>query len=152
MQQRTPSFLRYRGRRVYLCNLINKLSLQMSKTHTKSIRENFIQAINWKNSSSQYFTFNDLTILSSNKNNDFSVSHMNINLLQYHFDEQQTFLLNYPIYFQMLSISKPKLKIGISTNANIKLPGFITEHMTNKSSSGGSLLCVRDSINYKLRP
>ena len=53
----------------------------------KSIKENFIQAINSENNSSRYFTLTDLTALSYDKNNDFSVFHLNINSLQYHFDE-----------------------------------------------------------------
>ena len=53
----------------------------------KSIRENVIQAIHSENNSSQYFTLDDLTAISYDKKNDFSVFHLNINSLQYHFDE-----------------------------------------------------------------
>ena len=68
----------------------------------KSIRENFIQAIHSENNSSRYFTLNNLTALSYDKNNDFSVFHLNINSLQYYFDELQTFLSNCPLGFQIL--------------------------------------------------
>ena len=53
---------------------------------SKSIKKNFIQVINSENNSSQYFILNDLTALSYDKNNNFSVFHLNINSLQYHFD------------------------------------------------------------------
>ena len=44
----------------------------------KSITENFIQAIYSECSSSQYFILNDLSALSYDKKNDFSVFHLNI--------------------------------------------------------------------------
>ena len=53
---------------------------------SKSIKKNFIQVINSENNSSQYFILNDLTAVSYDKNNNFSVFHLNINSLQYHFD------------------------------------------------------------------
>ena len=54
---------------------------------------------------------------------------MDINSLQYHFDELQTFLSNCLIDFQMLGISEPRLETAISTATNIQLPGFNIEHM-----------------------
>ena len=57
-----------------------------------TIREDITPPINSGGNLHQYFTLNKLRILSYNKNNDFSVLHMNIDLLKYHFDELQTFL------------------------------------------------------------
>ena len=62
----------------------------------KSIRENLIQTINSESNSSWYFTLDDLIALSYDKKNDFSVFHLNINSLQYHFDELQTFFIKLP--------------------------------------------------------
>ena len=53
-----------------------------------------------------------------------SVFHLNINFLQYHFDELQTFLPNYSIDFQILGISESRLKTDISTTTNIQLREF----------------------------
>ena len=78
--------------------------------------------------------------------------HFNINSLQYHFDELQTFLSNCLIDFQRQGISESRLKTDISTTTNIQLPGFNIEHMPTKSGNGGALLNIRDIINYKLRP
>ena len=78
---------------------------------------------------------------------------MNINPLQYHFDELQTFLSNCLINFQILGISESRLKTDISTTTNIQLPGFNIEHMPTKSANGSALLYIRDTIiNHKLRP
>ena len=78
--------------------------------------------------------------------------HFNINSLQYHFDELQTFLSNRPIDFQILGISESRLKTDIPATTNIQLPGFNTEHMPTKSANGGTLRYIKDTINYKLRP
>ena len=80
-----------------------------------------------------------------------TISHLNINPLQYHFDELQTFLSNCPINFKILCIFESRLKTDISTATNIQLPGFNIEHMPTKSANGGSLLYIRDTINY-LKP
>ena len=81
-----------------------------------------------------------------------SLFHLNINSLQYHFDELQTFLSNCPIDFQILGISESRLTTDISTTTNIQLPGFNIEHMSTKSANGSALFYIRDTINYKLRP
>ena len=62
------------------------------------------------------------------------------------------FLSNCPIDFQILGISKSRLKHDISTTTSMQLPGFNIEHMPTKSANGGALLYIKDTINYKLRP
>ena len=52
----------------------------------------------------------------------------------------------------MLGISGSILKTDISTTTNIQLPGFKTEQISTKSANGGTLLYIRDTANYKLRP
>ena len=81
-----------------------------------------------------------------------SLFHLNINSLQYHFDELQTFLSNCPIDFKILGISESRLTTDISTTTNIQLPGFNIEHMSTRSANGSALLYIRGTINYKLRP
>ena len=117
--------------------LVKKLSLRVLNT-LKLIRENFIQAIHSENNSSRYFTLNDLTALSYEKKTDFSVFHLNINSLQYHFNELQIFLSNCPIDFQILGISESRLKADTSTITIIQLPGFNIEHMPTKPVNGCS--------------
>ena len=56
------------------------------------------------------------------------------------------------IDFQILDISKSRLKTDISTTTNIQLPGFNIEHMLTKPANGGALLYVKDPVNYKLSP
>ena len=74
--------------------LVKKIKFTHISNTRNSIRENFIQYIKSEKSSSQYFTLNDLTALNYDQNNDFSVFHLSINFLQYHFYKLQTFLSN----------------------------------------------------------
>ena len=112
----------------------------------------FIPAIHWEKNWSLYFTLNDLTDLSYDKKNNFSMFYLNINSLQCHFDELQTFLSNCPFDFQILGISESRLKPNTSTTTNIQLPGFNIAHIPTKSANSGALLYIKDTINYKLRP
>ena len=82
---------------------------------------------------------------------NFSVFHLNVNSLQYHFDELQTVLSNSSIDFQILGISESRLKTDISTTTNIQFPGFNIQHMPTKCANGGALLYINNTINYKLR-
>ena len=97
--------------------LVKKIKLTHVSNTPKSVRKNFIQAINSEGNSSRYFTLNDLTAVSYDKKSDISVFQLNINSLQYHFDELQTFLSNCPIDFQILGISESELKTDYSTQA-----------------------------------
>ena len=94
--------------------LVKEIKFTHVSNTPKSIKENFIQAINSENNSSWYFTLNGLTALNYDKNNNFFVFHLNINSLQYHFDELQTFLSKCLTDFLIL-------KTDISTTTNIQL-------------------------------
>ena len=76
---------------------------------------------------------------------------MNINSLQFHFNELETFLANCPIDFQILGITVFRLKEANPPTTNIILLGFTHEHMPTKSANGGALLYIKSGINYKLR-
>ena len=71
----------------------------------KSVRENFIQKITWKSNTSKYFNMSDLQSLNIYKNNDFALFHMNINSLQFYFDEFKAFLADCPKNSQILGIT-----------------------------------------------
>ena len=57
---------------------------------------------------------------------------MNINSLQFYFDELVTFLANFPNDFQILGITESRLKEANPLTTNIMLPGFAYEHMPKK--------------------
>lgn len=73
---------------------------------------------------------------------------MNINTLQYHFDELQTFLSTCSIDFQIICVFESRLKTGILTTSNVQLPGINFEDIPTKLANGGALLYIKDDINY----
>ena len=77
---------------------------------------------------------------------------MTVNSLQFHLDELETFLANFPVDFQVLGIKESRLKEANPPATNILLPRFNYEHMPKKSTNGGALLYIKNGINYKLRP
>ena len=86
-------------------------------------------------------TLSDLTALSYEKKNDFSLFHLNINSKM----SCKPFYQTATLIFKL----KSRLKTDISTTTNI---GFIIEHMPTKSANGGAILYIKDTISYKLRP
>ena len=65
----------------------------------QSVKENFIHKITSETNTSKHFTMSDLQSLTYNKKSNHALFHMNINSLQFHFDELETFLVNCPIDF-----------------------------------------------------
>ena len=112
------------------------------------VKENIIQGITSENQASQYFTLNELASPNYNKEKDFPLFHVNINTLQYHFDELQTFLSTCSIDFQIICVFESRLKTGISTTSNVQLPGINFEDIPTKLANGGALLYIKDDINY----
>ena len=91
-------------------SLLSKLShsFWIKFTHIdnvpQSVKEDFIHKITWETNTSKYFTMSDLQSLTYNKKSDLALIHLNINTLQFHFDELELFLANCPIDFQILGI------------------------------------------------
>ena len=54
--------------------------------------ENFIKAVNSENNITKYFTIKDLNSTFNDTGNLFFLSHLNINLLSFHFDELQSLI------------------------------------------------------------
>ena len=71
---------------------------------------------------------------------------MNINSLQFHFDELETFLANCLFDFQILGVTESRLKEPNPPTTNI-LPRFTYEQMPIKLTNGGALLYIKNGIN-----
>ena len=54
--------------------------------------ENFIKAVNSENNITKYFTIKDLNSTFNDTDNCFFLSHLNINLLAFHFNELQSLI------------------------------------------------------------
>ena len=107
--------------------------------------ENFIKAINSENNITKYFTIKDLNSTFNDIDSPFSLSHMSINSLSFHFDEMESLISKSKNDFQIIGISETRLKESQETN--IQLENFNIEHVPTESANGGVLLYIRKAIN-----
>ena len=114
--------------------------------------ENVIKIVNSENNFTKYLTINDLNFTFNDINNPFTLLHLNINLLSFHFDELQSLISKSKNDFQIIGISETRLKKTRQTTANIQLANYNIECGPTESVNRGVLLYIKKAINYKLRP
>ena len=114
--------------------------------------ENFIKAINSENNFTKYFTIKDLNSAFNGIGNPFSLFHLNINSLSFHYDELESLISKSKNDFQIIGISETRLKKTQETTTNIDLKNYNIEQVPTESSNGGVLLYIIKAINYELRP
>ena len=114
--------------------------------------ENFIKAINSEINFTRYFAIKDLNSAFSDIGNPFSLFHLDINSLSFHYDELESLISKSKNDFQIIHISETRLKKTQERTTNIHLKNYNIEHVPTESSNGGVLLYIKKAINYKLRP
>ena len=114
--------------------------------------ENFIKAINSENNFTKYFTIKDLNSAFNDISSPFSLFHLNINSLSFHYDELESLISKSKNNFQIIGISETRLAKTQETATNIHLKNYNIEHVPTESSNGGVVLYIKKAINYKLRP
>ena len=114
--------------------------------------ENFIKAVNSANNITKYFTTKDLNSTFNDIGNAFSLFHLNINSLSFHFDELESLISKSKNDFQIIGISETRLKKTQETTTNIQLENYNIEYVPTESANGKVLLYIKKAINYKLRP
>ena len=82
---------------------------------------------------------------------DRSFFHLNISSLIFHFDELLVSMAENKFNFDFLGISETRLKLNRNSLNPISMPGYNIEHTPTESSDGGTLLYMKQGINYKLR-
>ena len=82
---------------------------------------------------------------------DFSIFHLNIASLSKHKDELENVLsvLNYK--FEIIGISKTKIRYGMPPTYDINIKGYNTFSTPTESETGGTLIYIADHLNYKIR-
>ena len=97
--------------------------------------ENFIKAINSENNITKYFTIKDLNSTFNGISSLFSLFHLNITSLSFHFDELESFISKSKNNFQIIGISETRLEKTEETTTNIKLENFNIEHVPTESAN-----------------
>ena len=102
--------------------------------------------------SSQYFLKDDLNKTFNTidcKGTNFF--HMNISSLTYNIDQLHTLLSEININFDLIGITKSRLKKDTTRTTNIDIKGYTFEHTPTETSCGGSLLYIKDTLKYICR-
>ena len=107
--------------------------------------------INSESNFTKYFTIKDLNSAFNDIGNPFSLFHLNINSLSFHY-ELESLISKSKNDFQIIGISETRLEKTQKTTINIHLKNYNIEHVPTESSDGGVLLYIKKAINYKLRP
>ena len=106
---------------------------QVKSTHIAkpaiSNTENFIKAINSENKITKYFTIKDLNSTFNDIGNTFSLFHLSINLISFHFDELESLISKSSNDFQIIGISETRLKKTQETTTNIQSENHKIEHV-----------------------
>ena len=77
--------------------------------------------------------------------------HLIIFCLTFHLYELIVLMAQCKLNFHFLVISETRLKLIRSSLNHISMPGYNTEHTATESSNFGTLLYIKQGINYKLR-
>ena len=81
----------------------------------------------------------------------FSLLHLNVSSLPYHFEEFDELLNSLHIKFNVIRITESRLKLNVQPLVNINLKNYNTEETPTELEKGGTLLYISSDINYKVR-
>ena len=105
----------------------NKLSLNVTKT--------------------EFIIFHSMKI---NKQQDFSILHLNISSISVHIDDLRAFLNLVNHKFGIICISEKRISAKHPQTTNIDLPGSNIKQTPSESSAGGTLIYISQYLSYKL--
>ena len=101
---------------------------------------------------SLYYDINEFNNLgTAKKTPQFSLMHLNISSLQYHFEELNDLLETSKTKFSVIGITESCLKKGVTPISNINLQNYKIEYTPTESEKGGTLLYISSDLNYKVR-
>ena len=114
--------------------------------------KNFIKATNSENNITKNFTIKDLNSTFNDIDNPFSLFHLNINSLSFHFYGLGSLISKSKNDFQITGISETRLRKLRKAISNIQFENYNIEHVPTESVNRGVLLYIKKALNYKLRP
>ena len=100
----------------WYCMLCTKMFLSFSDLIDNEFKQIVIKkqlkfnSVNSENNITKYFTIKDLNYTFNDVGNLFSLFHLNINLLSFHFDEFQSLIPKSKNDFQIITTSQARLK------------------------------------------
>lgn len=95
----------------------------------------------------KYFTPSELNCQNF-KSCSFSVAHLNISSLNYHFDDLRNLLNMLEASFDVIGISESRLKTNKPPNNNIMLKDYLIVDCPTESNNGGALLYISKKLDF----
>ena len=138
-------------------NNIENLSFKLSRAEKKSINQisNLILETNDPNHQSKsfcdFYSIEDFVKKDFNRNEHFSIFHLNIHSLQFHMHDLEILLDALKFEFDILAISETKLQKNTPPIHDINISKYNIEHTPTEASKGGTLLYISEKFDYKPR-
>ena len=101
---------------------------------------------------SKYYKTEDIKALSYNPKEKLSILHQNISSLPLHVNELESLLSKFNQRFDCLGITESRIRKNKLPINNIELKGYNIEQTETESKCGGTLLYIKEGINYQIRP
>ena len=98
-----------------------------------------------------YYEVEDFLNAKFDNNSNFSVFHLNIASLQFHFEELKILLQMLDYQFDCIMITETKLQKDINNKINIDIPNYHYFHTPTEASKGGSLIYISNKLISKPR-
>ena len=98
-----------------------------------------------------YYEIEDFLNAKFDANSNFSVFHLNIASLQFHFEELIILLQMLDYEFDCIMITETKLQRDINSTINIDIPNYHYFHTPTEASKGGSLIYISNKLISKPR-
>ena len=86
-----------------------------------------------------------------NHKEKFSLFHLNISSLPYHFQDLNNLLKSLKKNFSIIGITESRLKVNSQPLINIDLNNYNIESTPTESEKGGTLLYISSDLNCKVR-
>ena len=84
-----------------------------------------------------------MTVLFKNTNKHFSIFHLNISSLPFHFEELSTLVSEHNLNFDFLGILESRLKLNQNPLTSVQLAGYSIEYAPTECNNGGTLRYVK---------
>ena len=101
--------------------------------------------------SSKHYEPCELSSLMNNSKNCLPLFYLNISSLPFHIEELSTIISEHDLGFDIFGESETKLKLNKVPLNSVILSGYNFQFTTTECSSGGTAICIKKGLNYKLR-
>jgi len=135
---------------------LDKLNFSLSqsdKQMTNQISKMIVENTDPDNDNNfcKYYETDDFVKASFENISSFSVFHLNIASLQFHFEELKILLKMLDFDFDCIMITETKLKKNVNPKISINIPNYHLFHTPTEAAKGGSLIYISNKLISKPR-